>query len=480
MQSSPQDPSLRPLLWLVAAALFIQTLDSTIVNTALPAMAQAMGESALAVHGIVVSYTLTMALLIPASGWLADRFGTKRVFSLSLVLFAIGSLLCALSGQLETLIAARVVQGMGASMLMPVGRLAVLRAVPRSEFLAAISFIAMPGLLGPLVGPSLGGWLVEYATWHWIFLINLPVCAAGLYMARRYLPDFRADVPTRFDLMGYALLATALLMLSVSLELLSARSFSAIWPVMGLSTCALCSAAYVWHAQRQKRSPHPPLFALSLLRVTSLRIGLMGNVASRLGSAGMSYVIPLMLQLPLGNSPARAGVLMMPVAAASILAKRLATGLIGRLGYRRVLMGNTLCIGLCIISLSALDKNTPLLWLLGNLSVFGMCNSLQYTAMNTISLKDVSAQQASSANTLLSVVQMGAISLGLAVAAVTLGLYSQAMGVGPGNPNLMRAFRATYLTLGSLTMLSSFIFAQLPRDSQQPHAEEKTEELLAD
>jgi EmrB/QacA subfamily drug resistance transporter len=447
-------------LWLVAAALFIQTLDSTIVNTALPAMAQAMGESALAVHGIVVAYTLTMALLIPASGWLADRFGTRRVFSCSLLLFAIGSLLCALSSQLETLIAARVVQGMGAAMLMPVGRLAVLRAVPRSEFLAAISFIAVPGLLGPLVGPSLGGWLVEYASWHWIFLINLPICAIGLYMARRFLPDFRAEVLPPFDARGYVLLAGALLALSTSLELLSARSFGLLWPAVGLLLCLVCSGLYYGHALRQRH--HHPLFALSLFRVTSLRVGLIGNVATRLGSSGMSYVIPLMLQLPLGNSPARAGLLMMPIAIASISAKRAATGLIGRLGYRRVLVGNTLCIGLCIIGFSFLSKHTPLPVLLLSLAFFGLCNSLQYTALNTVTLKDTSAAQASSANTLLSVVQMGAISLGLAAAAVTLALYSQAMGLQPDSPDLMRAFRATFLTLGAFTLCSSWIFLRLP------------------
>ncbi len=466
MKNSTQDPSLSPLLWLVAAALFIQTLDSTIVNTALPAMAAAMGESALAVHGIVVSYTLTMALLIPASGWLADRWGTQRVFSLSLAFFALGSVLCAASSQLEALIAARVVQGMGAAMLMPVGRLAVLRAVPRSDFLAAVSFIAVPGLLGPLVGPSLGGWLVEYASWHWIFLINLPICALGLYMARRYLPDFRAEAPPPFDTLGYVLLAGALLALSISLELLSARSFGLLWPALGLVLCVLCSAAYYAHAKKLRHGH--PLFALSLFRVTSLRIGLIGNVATRLGASGMSYAIPLMLQLPLGNSPARAGLLMMPIAIASIAAKRLATGLIGRLGYRRVLVGNTLCIGLCILAMAAIDKHTPLPWLLVNLSVFGLCNSLQYTAMNTVSLKDVSEAQASSANTLLSVVQMGAISLGLAMAAVTLGLFSQAMGLNPQSPDLMRAFRATFITLGILTCAASWIFTKLPAPGSTP------------
>ncbi len=463
---NPAQPALplRPIQWLVAAALFTQTLDSTIVNTALPVMAEDLNESALALHGIVVAYSLTMALLIPASGWMADRFGTQRVFSVSLLLFALGSLLCALSGSLTQLILARIVQGMGGAMLMPVGRLTVLRAVPRSEFLAAMSFIAIPGLVGPLVGPSLGGWLVQFASWHWIFLINLPVCAVGLYMARRFLPDFRSSTPPRFDGRGYALLVLALLGLSFALETLSARSLAWHWPLAALLACLAASAGYWRHAMRRDE----PIFPLSLFRVISLRLGLIGNVASRLGSGGMAYIVPLLLQLPLGHSPAKAGTMLIPVALTSIMAKRLVMVLIARLGYRSVLIGNTMSMGLCIMAFATVTPHTPLPALLSLMGLFGLSNSLQFTALNTLTLRDVTASQASSANTLLSVVQMSAISLGLASTAVILSLYSHGMGLSEQDPNLIRAFHASFLTMGAMTLASSAIFVFLPKAGNGP------------
>src|SRR5688500_9187631 len=196
----------KPLLWLVAIGVFMQMLDSTIANTALPSMAASLGESPLRMQSVVVAYSLTMATLIPASGWLADRFGTRRVYLAAIVLFTLGSLLCALSRDLDQLVAARVVQGVGGAMLLPVGRLAVLRSVSRSEFLAAMSFVTIPGLFGPLIGPTLGGWLVQVASWHWIFLINLPLGVVGGAAAVRLMPDLRQPV-TRFDMLGYGLLA---------------------------------------------------------------------------------------------------------------------------------------------------------------------------------------------------------------------------------------------------------------------------------
>lgn len=214
--ASPLKPY-RPLLWLLAAGVFMQTLDTTIVNTALPAMAAELAQSPLRMQSVVVAYALTVAMLIPASGWLADRFGTRRVFIAAVTVFTLGSLACALSPNFNLLIASRVLQGIGGAMLLPVGRLTVLRAVPRKDFLAAISFVTVPGLVGPLVGPTLGGWLVEAASWHWIFLINVPLGLVGATLATRILPDLRAEAG-RFDAMGYGLLAFGMVAMSLSLE----------------------------------------------------------------------------------------------------------------------------------------------------------------------------------------------------------------------------------------------------------------------
>src|SRR5689334_7481305 len=268
----------RFLLWLVALGVFMQMLDSTIVNTALPSMAAGLGESPLRMQSVVIAYALTMAMLIPASGWLADRFGTRRVFFSAILLFGVGSLLCAYSHTLAQLVGSRVVQGIGGAMLLPVGRLAVLRSFPRGEFLAAMSFVTLPGLIGPLIGPTLGGWLVQIASWHWIFLINLPLGVAGAVASMRVMPDLRQSVG-RFDALGYALLAYAMVSVSLALDALSAEqprhAAVVILVVSGLASLV----AYWLHAARAER----PLFQLALFKVDTFSVGILGNLFSRVG-----------------------------------------------------------------------------------------------------------------------------------------------------------------------------------------------------
>jgi MFS family permease len=315
--------SFRPMLWLVATGVFMQMLDTTIVNTALPAMAASLGESPLRMQAVVISYALTVAMLIPASGWLSDRLGTRRVFIAAVALFTLGSLACAGSRRLNELVAARVLQGLGGAMLLPVGRLAVLRVVPRADFLAAMSFVTLPGLIGPLVGPTLGGWLVQAASWHWIFLINLPLGVAGSVAAFRWMPDLRQTVP-RFDLLGYGLLAFGMVAVSLSLDLLSDRrprhGVVLVLLVFGLASLA----AYWLHAARTTR----PLFPLALFKVHTFSVGLLGNLFSRIGSSGMPYLIPLLMQVAMRYSPMHAGMMMIPTAAAGMFSKRIVVPLV--------------------------------------------------------------------------------------------------------------------------------------------------------
>jgi EmrB/QacA subfamily drug resistance transporter len=323
-----QQPSQRILLWLVATGFFMQTLDATIVNTTLPAMACSFGESPLRMQSVVVAYSLTMAMLIPASGWLADRFGTRRVYVLAIALFVLGSIACALSRTLTQLVAARVVQGLGGALLLPVGRLAVLRAFPRERFLQAMSFIAIPGLVGPLIGPALGGWLSEAASWHWVFLINIPVGLAGLLATLRFMPgNPRPDTP-RFDLTGYLYLAFGMVAVSLAVDGLSGLGLKQA-SVLVLLVFGLASLTAYWlHAARRP----DPLFSPHLFSIPTLSIGLLGNLFSRLGSSCMPFLVPLLLQVSLGFSPTRAGLMMVPVAVASMLTKRVTTPLITRFG----------------------------------------------------------------------------------------------------------------------------------------------------
>ncbi|WP_425605455.1 multidrug transporter subunit MdtD [Pseudoxanthomonas putridarboris] len=454
MSASPS-PSLRPLLWLVAVAVFMQMLDTTIVNTALPAMARDLGQSPLRMQAVVVAYALTVAMLIPASGWLSDRLGTRRVFVAAIALFTLGSLACALSRSLDQLVLARVLQGIGGAMLLPVGRLAVLRAVPRKDFLAAMSFVTVPGLIGPLVGPTLGGWLVEVASWHWIFLINLPLGVLGTLAALRWMPDVRAPV-WRFDAPGYALLAFGMVAVSLSLDGLSdhapRRAMLVVLLVFGLASLV----AYWLHAARTPR----PLFPLALFKVHSFSIGVLGNLFSRIGSGGMPFLIPLMMQVGLGYSPMSAGLMMIPAAAAGMFSKRIVVPLVQRLGYRRVLVGNTVLVGLTMASFALVGPGQPIWLHLVQFACFGAVNSLQFTAMNTLALRDLDGELASSGNSLLSMTMMLAMSLGVAVAGGLLGAFG-GEATHPGQGQTLSAFRWCFVGVGLITLASAAIFAQL-------------------
>ena len=453
---SPDDArSQRLLLWLVALGFFMQTLDATIVNTALPAMARSLGESPLRMQSVVVAYSLTMAMLIPATGWVADRFGTRRVYIGAILLFVLGSLLCALASSLSMLVGARVVQGLGGALLLPVGRLVVLRTFPRERFLQAMSFVAIPGLVGPLIGPTLGGWLVEAASWHWIFLINLPVGLVGALATLRWMPAPAPTERVRFDLAGYALLAFGMAALSLALDGLSGLGLRQA-SVLVLMIFGLASLTAYWlHALRRP----DPLFSPQLFQVGSLRIGLLGNLFSRLGSACMPFLIPLLLQVTMGYSPAEAGMMMLPVALASMSMKRVTTPLISRFGYRRVLVVNTLLLGCTTAAFAAMTPQLHWLPRLLLLALLGAVNSMQFTAMNTLTLKDLTPQMASSGNTMLSMVQMLAMGMGVATASAVLAAFTEALGV-QGRAALP-AFQATFGCMGLITVASAAVFWQL-------------------
>ena len=274
------------LLWLVAIGFFMETLDSTVVNTALPSMAYALGESPLTMQSVIVAYTLTLALFIPASGWVADRFGTRRVFMGAIGTFTGGSLMCALAPNLLLLVLGRVVQGMGGSMLMPVGRLAVLRAFPGERFLAAITFIGTSALIGPLLGPPLGGWLVEYASWHWIFLINIPIGILGCIATYMAMPDEPVVRTDKFDGFGFLQLGMFMVCTSVALDGLSEFHFPMDVVVLLVFTGLAALIAYILRATRQKR----PLFSPRLFLVRTFTIGILGNLFARLGSSCMPFL----------------------------------------------------------------------------------------------------------------------------------------------------------------------------------------------
>ncbi|OCX97446.1 multidrug transporter subunit MdtD [Stutzerimonas kunmingensis] len=444
----------RILPWLVAIAFFMQTLDGTILNTALPAMARDLAENPLRMQGVVIAYMLTVALLIPASGWIADRFGSRRIFVTAIVLFSVGSLLCALSASFNQLVASRVLQALGGALMLPVGRLVVLRAFPRSDFVRIMAFIALPGLVGPLLGPTLGGWLVEYASWHWIFLINLPVGVIGCIAALRFMPDLKGPERVRFDTLGFLLFGAAMVLVTIALEGLGQMHMSHARVMLLLFGGAACMAAYWLRAGRIDA----PLFSPKLFHTRSFAVGIFGNLFARLGGGALPFLLPLLLQVALGYSPAQAGMSMIPLALGAMAVKSLAKPIIDRLGYRRLLIGNTLLLGCLIASLATIDGQTPTWLLLVHLGLIGMVNSMQFTAMNTVTLVGLSHADASSGNSLLSVVVQLSMSLGVATAGALLGGFTVDDAQGS---EVLRAFQLTFLCVGGMAMLAAALFLQL-------------------
>ena len=449
--SEKKSRSMAGLPWIAAMAFFMQALDATILNTALPAIAHSLNRSPLAMQSAIISYTLTVAMLIPVSGWLADRFGTRRVFMIAVSLFTLGSLACALSSSLSELVIFRVIQGIGGAMMMPVARLALLRAYPRSELLPVLNFVTMPGLVGPILGPVLGGVLVTWASWHWIFLINIPIGVAGLLYARKYMPNF--TTPRRsFDMWGFLLFGLSLVLFSSGMELFGEKVVET-WLALSIIFSGIALLLlYIRHARR-----HPtPLISLNLFKTRTFSVGIAGNIASRLGTGCVPFLMPLMLQVGFGYPALIAGCMMAPTALGSILAKSTVTQILRWFGYRKTLVGVTLFIGVMIAQF-ALQTQAMAIWMLVlPLFILGMAMSTQFTAMNTISLADLTDENASSGNSVLAVTQQLSISLGVAVSAAVLRFYE-----GVDGTNTVEQFHYTFMTMGAVTVVSALTFMLL-------------------
>jgi EmrB/QacA subfamily drug resistance transporter len=445
-----KDSAQTALLWIVAAGFFMQSLDTTIVNTALPSIAHSLHVAPLAMQPIVVAYTLTMAMLTPASGWLADRFGTRRVYFVAILVFVLGSICCASAHTLGQLVMARVLQGLGGSMLLPIGRLAVLRSVSSEQYVSALAFISIAGQLGPIAGPTLGGWFVQAITWHWIFLINVPIGALGLYAVQRYLPAHGETQAPPFDFVGCGLLSLCMIAFSLAVDA-PVHTHRAAWSA-GLFALALVSAlAYIPHAKRRNN----PLFKLSLFSEPNFSVGLIGNLICRIGSSAVPFLVPLLLQLQLGYSPLHSGLMMLPAALAGTVAKRWIAPLVRRYGYDTFLLVNTVIVGSAIVAFALITRDTPLIVGIVILAVFGAANSMQFAAMNSVTLKGLSREDAGSGNSLFSMVQMLAIGLGVSIGGGLVNLFSAQWG------SAALGFRLSFVCVGVITLVSAWVFRHL-------------------
>lgn len=451
MIKSNLDPNVKKYLpWILATAFFMQMLDSTVLNTALPSIASDFNESPLNMQNAIISYVLTLALFMPVSGFLSDKFGTRKIFILSLVLFSIGSLFCALSQDLNQLVISRIIQGLGGALMTPVGKLALLKAFDKSELLKAMNFATIPALIGPVLGPLVGGYLVDYLSWHWIFIINLPIGLLGIILGLKFMPNYLAKV-THFDYKGFLIFASAALLLSISLELMGqTKNLSFILMVFFVGFLLL------YYYYRYAKKTADVIFPLNLFLVRTFRVGILGNLACRLGISSIPLLIPFMIQIAYGQSAVVSGWIIAPMALTAMFGKSAVISILNYFGYRKTLMYNTFIIGILILCMGIPGINTSIYWFIPLLAVIGFFNSIHFTAMNTIAIADLRNDQTSSGNSLLSVNQQIAIGFGIAIGLAVLRFYQNMSPV-----HIHDAFRNTFLTIGILTFLSGFVFRRL-------------------
>lgn len=462
MQQQTTEAVKRYLPWLVATVLFMEQLDSTIVNTAVPTMAQSLGVAPLSLKAVVTSYILSLAVGIPISGWLADRYGTRRVFGTAVAVFTLSSVACGLAVNVPMLVAARVLQGLGAAMMTPVGRLAIVRTFPKAELLAAMNFVIIPALIGPLLGPTVGGLIVHWFSWRAIFFVNVPVGLVALWFIRRHMPDYAGEAPRPLDFVGLALFGGGAALLSWLLEIFGEHRLDPTSTAILFLVSFGLLAAYALHADRTVY----PLLKLTLFRLRTFRVSVVGGFLTRLGIGGLPFLLPLLYQIGLGMPAWQSGLLMMPTALAAIGMKVVAPKLLRRHGYRRILVVNTLMIGITIGLFSLVREGTPFAFIVLLSLAQGFFNSLQFTSVNSMAYADVDAGDSSMASTIASSMQQLSMSFGLACASLIAGWF---LGGIPQTDRIavMHALHATFLTVAALTILSTLSFRTLRADDGQ-------------
>lgn len=438
---------------ILATSIFMQMLDSTILNTSITSIAKDLHESPLDMQNAIISYVLTLALFMPVSGFLSDKFGTKKVFIFALLLFSIGSLFCALSQNLSHLIFSRVIQGIGGSLMTPVGKLALIRTFPKKELLKAMNFAIIPALIGPVLGPLVGGYMVDYLSWHWIFLINIPFGIIGILLSLKYMPDYKSPI-IDFDLKGFLIFAAASLLLSISLELFG--NTVRLTPVLLILMSGFLMLYWYY---RHAVTDNNPLFPLNLFQVRTFRVGIVGNLATRLGFSSIPLLLPMMIQIAYGQSAVTSGWIVAPMALTAMFGKSAVIGILNTYGYRKTLMVNTFIIGVLICALAIPSIHTSIYWYIPIISVLGFFNSIQFTSMNSISIADLRVYHTSSGNSLVSVNQQLAIGFGIAFGLLVLKIFQG--DVKLIHNEIHNAFRYTFLVVGFLTILSGLVFRRL-------------------
>jgi EmrB/QacA subfamily drug resistance transporter len=451
-----QKQRLIPLI--VAAALFMENMDSTVIATSLPAIAADIGTSPLTLKLAITSYLLSLAVFIPASGWTADRFGARMVFSLAIGVFMLGSIGCALSSSVTDFVIARIVQGLGGAMMTPVGRLVLLRSIDKSALVAAMAWVTVPALVGPVIGPPLGGFITTYFSWHWIFLINIPIGLIGIFLAMRYIDPIRSEAPERFDLYGLVLAGIGLggIAFGLSVAGLGLLPWQVVGALIGIGSISM--ALYVIHARRTSS----PVLDFTLLRLPTLRASVVGGFLFRLGIGALPFLLPLLMQVGFGLSPFHSGLVTFASAVGAMGMKTLAARIIRTFGFRNIMTINAVVSSVFLAACALFTPATPLLLIMILLVVGGFFRSLQFTAINTVAYAEVEPARMSRATTLVSVNQQLALSAGVAVGAFSV---ESTMALRHVSELGAADFAPAFVVVSVISALSTWFFYQMPDDA---------------
>jgi EmrB/QacA subfamily drug resistance transporter len=443
---------------IVATALFMENMDSTVIATSLPAIAADIGTSPLTLKLAITSYLLSLAVFIPASGWTADRFGARLVFSLAVAVFMVGSIGCALSGSVTDFVIARILQGMGGAMMTPVGRLVLLRSIDKSALVNAMAWVTVPALIGPVIGPPLGGFITTYFSWHWIFLINIPIGLLGIFMALRYIDPIKSEDPERFDLYGMVLAGIGLAGIAFGLSVagLNLLPWSIVAALVAIGSISM--TLYIIHARRTAS----PVLDFGLLRLPTMRASIIGGFLFRLGIGALPFLLPLLMQIGFGLSPFRSGLVTFASAVGAMGMKTLAARIIRTFGFRNLMTVNAVVSAIFLGACALFTVTTPLLLIMIILIVGGFFRSLQFTAINTVAYAEVEPARMSRATTLVSVNQQLAISAGVAVGAFSV---ESTLWVRHASELTADDFAPAFLVVAIISMLSTWFFWQMPDDA---------------
>ena len=447
--------------FIVSRSFFMEAVDSTIINTAIPAMSHSLSVEPVDLKVALISYLLSLAIFIPISGWLSDKFGVKKVFISALTIFTLSSLWCGFANNLTDLVIARFIQGMGGALGLPVGRLIIIRTFGHKNLITMMSRVITVGALGIMLGPVIGGFITNHFSWHWIFWVNIPVGALAILLAKHWLPTSPPQQVPPLDRWGFIIFGTSLAGFTFGLSALSETTANLSMALIILVISVLLLIAYGLHSRRQAH----PIVKTDLLRLRTFQISILGNLLSRLGFGGVPFLIPLMLQIGFGYSAELSGLLMAPTAIGILIAKSIALRLLRMLGYKRLLIFNTLAAGLSIWVFTLITSATSI-YVVGFLTfLYGFILSVQYTSMNSLGYAEISAENLSAANSIISTLQQLAQSFGVAISAVFIRLFSQ---VHSTNLVLTPAvFHHTFFAIGIITMASSLIFMRLKVDDGQ-------------